>query len=270
VDEILSHLLDSLGALKAVSLTCKCLFGATRPFIHQRLVCVDLRPDSPIPKGFSLSRYKGDPEAFELLIDADSSGVLHYTRHLTFKPKRDSHNPHFEPGDLREYLPHLRSITKLHALTLDSFDLPQFIPVFNEYFGTFTNTLRHLGIRDPDDAKRDLLYIISQFLLLEDLTIVSLPSYPISHLWHPVPTITQSPPLRGKLTLVDALSRTLFDGLAAFPSGLSFRSLELHWCGRPQSVLAACGHTVTSISFLSSPGDADGESNTPTQVGAMI
>ena len=39
VDEILDYLLDDLKALKACSLTCKCLFGATRPLIHRRLIC---------------------------------------------------------------------------------------------------------------------------------------------------------------------------------------------------------------------------------------
>ena len=35
VDEILGYLLDDLDALRACSLTCKHLFGTTRPLIHQ-------------------------------------------------------------------------------------------------------------------------------------------------------------------------------------------------------------------------------------------
>jgi len=269
VDEILGYLLpDDLGALKAFSLTCKCLFGATRPLIHQQLVCVDSTPDHN-PKGSPLGCHEGDPGAFERLIDADRSGVLRFTRHLTLKPKDDSFSPHFEPGDLQEYLPQLRSITKLHTLTLDNFHVSLFTPVFNEHFGMFTNTLRHLDIRNPYGAKRDLLYIISQFPLLENLTIVSLLGRD-PHPVHPVPTITRSPPLRGNLVLVDTPSKKLSDGLVAFPGGLNFRSLELHWCGRPQSVLEACGHTVTSISFLFSSGDIYGESNTPIQVDVVM
>jgi len=270
VDEILGYLLDDLGALKAFSLTCKCLFGATRPLVHQRVVCVDPRPTVYQPKGSVLPRLKGSPGAFEQLIDTDRSGVLRYTIHLTFKPGDDSCNPPFEPGDLQEYLPQLRSITKLHTLTLDHFHISRFTPVFNEHFGMFTNTLRHLDIRGPLSAKPDLLYFISQFHLLEDLTIVFPLGQAIPHPWHPVLTIVRSPPLRGKLVLAETPSRGLSDGLAAFPGGLNFRSLELHLCRHPQPIFEACGHTVTSISFLFSPDDTESESNTSIQLDATM
>jgi len=254
VDEILGYLLEDLHALKACSLTCKHLFGAARPLIHQRLACFDSRPEYPKPGRWLFSRHKKDPGAFERLIDAGRSGVLPYTRHLILKPKYHHSYPRFSPSDLQEYLPHLRSITKLHTLTLDSFHLPQFIPVFNEYFGTFANTLRHLDIRRAYGTEQQLLYFICQFPRLEDLTIVF-------SLWertaHPVPTITHSPPLRGKLVLVRPASRGFTDGFAALPGGLNFRSVELFqstdWRsqrGDSRAVLAACNHTAASISYL--------------------
>jgi len=248
VDEILGYLLDDLGALKALSLTCKPLLGATRPLIHQHLVCLDTRQFPPKPKQSLFSRRTGDLGAFERLLDADRAGVLHYARHLTFKQKHRSFTPAFIPQDLQEYLPQLRSITRLHSLTLDKFDLPPFIPVFNEHFGMFADTLRHLDIRRPHGTERDLLYVISQFNLLEDLTFVSPPDRPIVRPGHHVPAITQSPPLRGKLVLVQAISTELLEGLATLPGGLNFHSLELSSCVYPQAVLTACGHTVTSIS----------------------
>ena len=85
VDEILGYLLDDLDALKVSSLTCKRLFGATRPLIHQRLVCLGSRLDGPKPNGSLFSRRKRNPGLFERLVDADRSGVLHYTQHLTIK-----------------------------------------------------------------------------------------------------------------------------------------------------------------------------------------
>ena len=178
VDEILGYLLDNLGTLKARSLTCKSLFGATRHLIHQRLLCVDSRPDPHKPKGSLFTSLKRDPGAFERLIDPDHLGVLCYARHLTFEPKLNSILPHFNPRNMQEYLPYLRSITKLHTLTLDTFHLPPFTPVFNEYFGMFANTLRYLNIRSADCTERYLLYIICQFPLLEDLTIMGLPDHP--------------------------------------------------------------------------------------------
>jgi len=87
------------------------------------------------------------------------------------------------------------------------------------------------------------------------------------HPGHTIPTITQSPPLRGKLVLARACSRELSDGLAAFPGGLNFRSLELSWCERPQALLAACGRTVTSISYLFRSGDnSESTSSIPVDI----
>jgi len=256
VDEIMAHLLDNLAALKACSLTCKRLFGATRPLIHRRLVCRGSRPNLPKPKISLFSSRKRLPGAFERLIDKDRLGILHYTRHLTLGPT-DITGPRYNPRDIQEYLPYLRSITKLHSLALVNFHIPPFTQVFDEYFGMFTNTLRHLEMRFPEGAERDLLYTVSQFHLLEDLTIVSSPGQIVLRPGHFVPTITKSPPLRGNLALAKGRSSELSDGLAAFPGGLNFRSLELSRCKCPQALLAACGRTTTSISYLLRSGDDD-------------
>ena len=247
VDEILGCLQGDLDALKACSLTCKLLFGATRPLIHQWLVCLDTRLGYPRPKRSLFGRLRKDPGAFERLADAGRSGVLCYTRHLTFKPTDGHSKPCFCPEDLQEYLPQLRSITKLDSLTLEIFYFPLFTPVFDEYFSIFANTLRHLEIRRPNGSERALLYFISKFPLLEDLTIISPAD---GFITPPVSGITQSPPFRGKLVLASARSRELSEGLAAFPGGLYFRSIALTQCERPQAVLVACGRTATSVSYL--------------------
>jgi len=208
-------LLDDLDALKACSLTCKFLFGATRPLIHQRLVCLDSRLVHPKPMRSLFSRHKNG--AFERLVDADRSGTIRYTRHLTFKPIVNFPKPSFEPTDMQEYLPRLRLITKLHTLTLtlDTFHVHLFVPIFNEHFGMFADTLRHLDIRNTYGSERDLLFIICQFPLLEDLTIVSPAGEIIADSEHTIPIFTPSPPLRGKLALAWAYSTELSDGLAA-------------------------------------------------------
>ena len=266
VDEIIDYLRDDPDALRACSLTCKSLFGATRPLIHRRLVCLGSRPEYTKPKPSLLStfsRRKRDPGVFEQLIDADRSGVLPYTQYLALKPKHFYYSPRFNPRDMQGYLPYLRSITKLRSLTLDAFFLPPFIPVFNDYFGMFADTLRHLDIRNTNCSERELLHIICRFPLLEDLTLV----YPAGgFIAHPVPEITQSPPLRGKLGLVQVASNELSEGLAALPGGLNFRSLELSWCKHLEAVLAACSHTVTSVSYLWKWGDLDSESNLSIRV----
>jgi len=222
VDEILGYLMDDPYALKACSLTCKPLFGATRPIIHQRM-CLISKP----------------------LVDAGRLGLLRYIRYLIFKMEDGS----FTPENTQSYLPQLQSITNLHTLTLTPFSVHSFIPVFNECFGMFTNTLRHLDIRNAYGTSEQLLYVISQFPSLEDLTIVS-PTVAVVYPEDRFQVITQSPPIRGTLVLARADSREFFEGLAAFPGGLNSRSLELLRCGDSQIVLDACSHSVRSISYM--------------------
>jgi len=62
VDEILGYLVDDL---EACSLTCKFFFDATRPLIHQRLICSSSEKVHPKPKWPLLSRRKRTPGAFE-------------------------------------------------------------------------------------------------------------------------------------------------------------------------------------------------------------
>ena len=268
MDEIiLGYLQDDPETLKACSLTCKSLFGATRVLIHRRFVCLGSWPEHTKPKPSLLgafSRHKiRDPGAFEQLIDADRSGFLPYTQYLTLKPKHAYYSPRFTPREMQEYLPYLQSITKLDSLTLDTFYLSLFTPVFKEHFGMFTDTVRSLDIRNAYATERELLYIICQFHLLEDLTIIS-PADGLTA--QPVPAITQSPPLRGRLVFVHAATRELSGSLAALPGGLKFRSLELSWCEHLGVVLAACSRTATSVSYLWQWGDPNSESNPSTHV----
>ena len=108
----------------------------------------------------------------------------------------------------------------------DFFTFNLFVPVFNEYLGMFTNTLRHFDIGHAHGTERQLLCIICQFHFLEDLTI-AVQIEPVSYPAHSIPAIAHPPPLRGKLVLVWADSGALSEGLAALPGGLDFRSLEL-------------------------------------------
>ena len=256
VDKIFGYLLDDLDTLGACSLTCKCLFGATRPLIHQRLVCFGSGARYIKVKGILLSRRKRDHGAFERLINADRSGVLHYTQHLTIKVEDGS----LDLRDMQEYLQYLRSITKLRTLALGADDRNPFIPVFGEHLGMFTNTLRHLDIRSARGTEMQILYFVCQFPLLDDLTIVYADCTAVEHGLH-VPAITQSPLFRGRLVLAKVHSREFFESLVALPSGFNFHSLELHWCRPLGALLAARDHIATSISYLWTGGSVDSEAN---------
>ena len=246
VDEILGCLRDDLGALKACSLTCKPLFAATRPLIHQRVCLASSLSwiERPKPKGSLFTLRRGDPEALRQLADADRSDLLHHIRHIIFKMEDAS----FNPGNIHKYHPYLRSMTNLRSLTLKPFRAHQIIPISSECLDMFTNPVQQPNTRNVYVTDRQLLSIVPQFPLLEDLTIVS-PTLAVGRPEHPFPATTQSPSLRGKLALVQANSKELFDGLAVLPGGLNCRSLELHRCKDPQAVLDACSHSVTSVSY---------------------
>ena len=254
VDEILGYLLGDLGTLKACSLTCKPLFGATRPIIHRRVFLVSM-PAWMVPRA-----RRECPDTFERLTDAERSGLLRYVKHLTFKLGDGS----FHSVNMQNHLPHLRAITNLHSLTLVPFRVRSFIPVLNECFGMFGNTLRHLDVRNAYGTEQQLLYIVSQFSQLEDLTIIS-PSTSVMYAGDPVPAIKRSPPLRGSLVLVQANSMELSYRFAGLPGGLNCSSLELVMCKGSQIVLDACGHSVMSMSYLwFVQSNNDGESNPRT------
>jgi len=266
VDEILAYLVDDLYTLKACSLTCKSLFGGVRPLIHghQRLVCSDTKLEHLEPKRSLFSRHRKDPEAQEQFIDTDRLRLLRYARHLTIKAEDGS----LTLKNMQKYLPHLRSITRLHSLTVGTFRLHTIIPIFNKYFVTFTATLQQLDIRNAMCTTPELLYIICQFPMLEDLTIMS----PASGIVAPpegdpaLATIKHSPPLRGKLVLVQARSKEFSEGLVALPGGLNFSSLELSWCNHLEAIFAACGHSATSISYLCRGRGVDSEPNLSIQL----
>ena len=151
MDDILSYLLDDLSALKACSRTCKSLFGATRPILHQR-VCLassSVQAGRPKAKGSLFSPRRGDFEAFERLVDADRSGTLRYIQHLTFKMG----NSFPTPENMLKHHLHFQSMTNLHSLTLMPLHL--FIPVFGERFDMFTDILRHRSTYEPHMAQID-------------------------------------------------------------------------------------------------------------------
>ena len=259
MDAILNYLLDDVEALKACSLTCKRLFSATQPLVHWRTRLVSRLDERsyPIPTGFLLSFCR---TGFERLVDAERWDLLRYIRHLTLEVELGT----FSSWHAQEYLPHFRSITNLHTLTLDTFDPEFFLPVIGECFGAFTKTVRHLDLRMVHCTNQLLLYIISQFPLLEDLSIVS-PFEIYPYPGDPAPTMVHSPPLRGKLVLANALhSRDLLEGLAGFPAGLNFRSLALSRCKDLPIVLAACSRTVTSISYLWNIWENDNSESIPS------
>lgn len=248
VDEILGYLSDDLPTLKACSLTCKGMLSSARPLIRSRLFLVSTRSRRSNGRftKYLFKRPKGgiDPR-LERLVAADRQGLLQYTRHLVIRTGRLP----LTPQSLQPYIPYFHSIDKLQTFVVDGLDIPAFVPVFDDYFGMFTHSLRGLDIKYILDSERQLLCFISQFPLLEDLSIQS--CYVVySHPNPSLPMLRTSPPFRGHLKLSIIMdSRSLCEALAQLPEGLNFTSLELKGCGNPAAIITACQFTLRSVLY---------------------
>ena len=247
VDEILRYLSDDLPALKACSLTSKIMHSSARPLIGSWL-CLS-PPRKQGSKGRSmkslLKRSKQAPDGLERLTDMNRRGLLPHTRHLVLKMDELS----LVPQSLLLYTPYFLYIDNLQTLVIDGLDVATFVPVFNSCLGVFTRSLRSLDIRHIWDSDRQLLWFISQFPLLEDLSIRS--CYALYFFLGPSPPLIRtSPPFRGHLNLsliMDPLS--LCEALAQFPGGLHFTSIELKGCGKHSAIITACQLSLKTISY---------------------
>jgi hypothetical protein len=247
VDKILGYISDDLPALKACSLTCKTMLDSAHPLIGGWLYLTSTRNRKSYGRSMKslLKRPKKSPDSFERLVAADRQGLLQHTRHLVVRIGLSPLTPEF----LQPSTPYFRSIDKLQTLAIDHLDLRILMPVFNDCFGMFTHSLRGLDIKHVWDTENHLLCFISQFPLLDDLSIRSCYAlYLYASSSFSVPQT--SPPLRGHLHLSLIMdSQGLCAALARLPGGLKFTSLELKGCGKPTAILTACRSTLRSVSY---------------------
>lgn len=246
VDEILRYLSDDLPSLKACSLTCKVMLCSARPIIGSWL-CLAPSQNRKSKGRFikSLKRPKEDSGGLERLVAADRRGLLQHTRHLALRTNELS----LVPQSLEHYIPYFRSIAKLQTLVIDGLDVSALMPMFDDCLGMFTHSLRSLDIKHIWDSDRELLSFVSQFPLLEDLSIRY--CYALYFFLGPSPPMFRtSPPLRGHLNLSLIMdSQTLCEAMAQLPAGLHFTSFELKGCGKPGAILTACQLTLRSVSY---------------------
>ena len=247
IDEILQHLSDDIPALKACSLTCKIMHNSARPIIGSWLYLSPARKKKKNGRSMRslLKRSKRGFDGLERLGDLDRRGLLPHTRHLVLKMDELA----LVPQSLQPYIPYFLHINNLKTLVINGLDVTVFAPAFPTYLGMFTRSLRSLDIRHIWDSDRQLLWFISQFPLLEDLSIQY--CYAAYFFLGPSPPLIRtSPPFRGHLNLslfMDSLS--LCEALAQFPGGLHFTSVELKGCGKPAVIIRACQTSLRSISY---------------------
>jgi hypothetical protein len=261
VDEILGYLSEDIPSLKACSLTCKVMLASARPLIGSWLYLIP--PKVRRPKGrfikSLLKRPKEGSDALERLIAADRQGRLRHIRHLVIGTGELALIPH----SLQSYVPYFLSISNLRTLVIDSLDVSAFMPLFDDCLEMFTHSLRSLDVRHVWDSERELLLFISQFPLLEDLSIRS--CYAIYSFLGPSPLMVRtSPPFRGHLNLSFIMdSQSLCEAMVQLPGGLHFTSLELKGCREPVAILTACQFTLRSVSYTWTT--VEGEHSSPSR-----
>ena len=223
------------------------MLDSARPLIGSWLYLTP--PKGRRPKGrfikSLLKRSKEGSDGLERLIAADRQGRLQHIRHLVIGT--DVLAP--LSRHLRSYIPYFRSINDLRTFVIESLDVSAFMPLFDDCLGMFTDSLRSLDIRHVWDSERELLLFISQFPLLEDLSIRF--CYTVYSFFGPSPLMVRtSPPFRGHLNLSFILdAQSLCEAMAQLPGGLHFTSLELKGCGEPVAILTACQFTLRSVSY---------------------
>ena len=247
VDDILGYLSDDLPTLKACSLTCRAMLCSARPLIRNWLFLASTQNRRSSARSLKsiLKRSKTRCDLSERLSSTDRQGLLRYTQHLVIRMGCLPHTPR----PLQPYVSYLRSIDNLRTLTVDALDIPAFMPTFDKCFGMFAKSLRSLDIGHTWDSESHLLWFISKFPSLEDLSIRSrytVRSYPGT----PLPMPQTSPYFRGHLKLTHVMgSQDLCEALAKLPGGLNFTSLELKGCEEPAAIITACRLTLRSVSY---------------------
>ena len=226
VDHITNMLYDDLPSLQACSLTCKAMFASTRHLIHQTL-CLTPRNNGGILTGQEKSSFRrphSHGAEIRFLSYMSEHNFLQYTRQVHIRGF-----PVFNPDILLPHLCRLKSLDRVHTLTIEHYYTPSWQHLPRICFDHFHPTLTSLTLTRPFGHYRALLRFALQFPRLENLGFEWLKH----DKWTPrdliaPPTVDQFPPLHGHLRLAFERNaiwpRELIRGIQ---HGIGFRSLEL-------------------------------------------
>ena len=227
---IIFYIAHDLGALKAVSLTCRSWYIVAVPHIHHTLILTIRDGLAPLSKLHQLGLM---PLVEEIRV---------YQSCLTWLWPQT-----FGCRDLRYF----SAFTNIQTLVFDHLELPRFMPRIKRYFGQFSPTLRSIALLGPFGTPRQLSYFLSLFPNLDDIAI-----------WEfflPPPDVTipdtglvpfSIPRLRGRLVLHHVASVETWTPFIASGSGPQFHSMDLCRIGGCAPVLfGSCAETLEMLRF---------------------
>ena len=254
VEEIIHFHRKDTRTLKACSLTCRALFSAARGLIHGMIRLSFWRSYPPcklvdriaekVHRGWRITDWYEPEVHMRYLSMAGKRRLLGHAREVNIDIGHC-----FVPEALEACLPHFRSFTQVHTLTIGVFCVARFLPVFGRYFAQFVPTLRSLHLPYVQGSIQDVLEFVCKFPYLDDLSLAS-------SLYHsvdvrPILSVEHSPPLRGTLDLRGWTPTPPAWFLLEIPGGLHFRAIYANRVGKEEldKILAACSSDLKTLSL---------------------
>lgn len=251
IDEIMRY--NDLQTLKKCSLTSRPFYSAARPLIHRRMTLGGesaVRGWSPeIPFSSASEAYEQQADVFHAryLSAAEKRGLLRYgyVREVHLDLTLLSH-----PANVLQ-LQQLRALETVHLLIIESLDLPQILPIFDNCFSQFVPTLRSLSLqRTRCDDVHQVMEFICRFPHLHDLAFTG---------WYhsrlaDAPPRSEGPRPRQPLPFGGHLDLGgpphLVQSLVGLPGGIRFRSIRaFSYLDDLENLLAACSSTLEVLTI---------------------
>ena len=150
------------------------------------------------------------------------------------------------------------ALTNLQELGIDNLQVSSFMPNIHLCFGHLSPTLRFLALQKPEGSCRQILYFIGLFPNLQDFKLLY--DFTISRRENTADATLiplSTPPLRGRLTLINCEKRILMKEMITLFDGLRFRHMDIFGVTFARALLDACAETLETLRLY--PSDPVGE-----------
>jgi hypothetical protein len=232
---IVAHLTDDTHSLLTCSLTSRSWYTAAVPHLHRtlfmRVTPYNRHEKTKWPKPLRVASQFGFlPFVTRLFIHLEGCD-----------PKFSSKQ--FHHRTLRDF----SALTNVRELSIESLDIPSFMPKPQRYFGQFSQTLRSLTLPVPKGSVRQIVFFIGLFPHLEDLGLQCSYSFNKGELEDQTLFPPFVPTLRGRLVASgyggDKLAKAMIDLFGR----VRFHHMDLTHFGGVQLLLDSCADTLETF-----------------------
>ena len=240
VETIIAYLIHDLRSLHSCSLTCYSWYITAFPHLH----CILITSDHPWnPK----LRWSYPIQSMHAL------GLLPFVQSFLFCGP-SSFSPHrFNYCILRQF----SALTNVQTLSIYGLDIPNFIPRFRRYFGSFLPTVQDLCLEEPKGSNRQIIFFIGLFQHLKHLLL-----HDSKHWWRDPEEELEllphfAPPLRGWLVVRNWANAHFFQDMVNLFEDIRFSTMDLYNVNETRFLLHTCVRTLQALRLY--PTDPLGE-----------